>query len=115
MLIKPLGFHVFVKALPTRKMVGSIVLPDTSSITQRIGVVTAVGRGFWKGDKFVPTEVQVGDKVVFGMYSGQQLKFVMDVDDKITEDIYYHMREEEIYCILEGADDEIVSVEDVVG
>jgi chaperonin GroES len=110
---KPLGNHIFVKPRSSQKQVGSIILPDNATMEQRIGTVHAVGVGVWRGSSFVPTEIKVGDTVVFGQYSGQRMEFTVLKDGMAVVDEYYHMREDEIYCVIDNPED-IIAVEDVV-
>ncbi|MBO5658939.1 MAG: co-chaperone GroES [Duodenibacillus sp.] len=76
MQIRPLHDRVIVKRLEVeRTTLGGIILPDTAGEKPDQGEVIAVGPG--KRDeagKLIPMDVQVGDRVLFGKYSGQTVK-----------------------------------------
>ena len=76
MKLRPLHDRVIVKRLEEeRKSAGGIVIPDTAAEKPDQGEVVAVGPG--KNDdngKVIPIDVKVGDKVLFGKYSGQEVK-----------------------------------------
>src|SRR5690242_21768758 len=76
MKIRPLHDRVIVKRLEEeRKTASGIVIPDTAAEKPDQGEVKAVGKGK-KGDdgKVIPLDVKVGDRVLFGKYSGQTVK-----------------------------------------
>lgn len=73
--IKPLADRVVVEALEdTEQMRGGLYIPDTAKEKPMQGTVMAVGPGRRtdKGD-IVPTEVKVGDRVLYGKYSGTEV------------------------------------------
>lgn len=75
--LKPLFGYVLVKPLKPETVTSSgIVLPDTSKEKPQIGEVIAVGEGEWNedGDKRIPMEVKVGDKVVYKKWGGNEFK-----------------------------------------
>ena len=78
-----------------RKSPGGIVIPDTATEKPIKGRVIAVGKGkiLERGD-VRPLDVKVGDKVLFGKYSGTEVK--VDGDDVLV------MREEDIMAVIEG-------------
>jgi len=75
---------------------GGIIIPDTAKEKPQEGEVIAVGKGKLLEDgKRVPPEVKAGDKVLFGKYSGTEIK--LDGDEFLI------LREDEILGIIEGA------------
>jgi len=97
MKIRPLHDRVIVKRLDEeRKSAGGIVIPDTAAEKPEQGEILAVGKGK-KDDngKLIPIDVKVGDRVLFGKYSGQTVK--------VKGDELLVIREEEILGVIEGA------------
>jgi len=93
--IKPLGDRVVIKALEAEsKTKGGIVLPDTAKEKPQEGKVVAVGKGrvLENGTVQAP-EVKVGDKVLYGKYSGNE------ITTKEGEELLI-MREEDILAII---------------
>ncbi len=76
MKVTPLHDRVLVKRLEeTTKTAGGILIPDTAKEKPSEGIVEAVGNGFRAEDgKIVPMSVKVGDKVLFGKWSGTEIK-----------------------------------------
>ena len=76
MKIIPLHDRVLVKRLEeTTKTAGGIIIPDTAKEKPSDGLVEAIGNGFRAEDgKIVPMNVKVGDKVLFGKWSGSEIK-----------------------------------------
>jgi len=74
--VKPLGDRVLVEILePEEVTKGGIVLPDTAKEKPQQAKVVAVGKGKVSDDgKIVPLEVKKGDVVLYGKYSGTELK-----------------------------------------
>ena len=74
--IQPLGDRVLVSPLEAEeKSAGGIVIPDAAKEKQQRGKVVAVGKGRIGDDgKVVPLEVKAGDEVLFGRYSGSEIK-----------------------------------------
>jgi chaperonin GroES len=97
MKIRPLHDRVIVKRIEEeRKSAGGIVIPDTAAEKPDQGEIVAVGKG--KKDeqgKLIPIDVKVGDRVLFGKYSGQTVK--------VKGDELLVMREEDIMGVIEGA------------
>jgi chaperonin GroES len=93
--IRPLHDRVIVKREEDeRKSPGGIVIPDSASEKPSKGRVVAVGTGKLLEDgKVRPLDVKVGDKVLFGKYSGTEVK--VDGDDVLV------MREEDILAVIE--------------
>jgi len=95
MEIKPLGDRVVIKPLEAEaKTKGGIVLPDTAKEKPQEGKVVAVGKGkvLENGTVQAP-EVKVGDKVLYGKYSGNE------ITTKEGEELLI-MREEDILAII---------------
>ncbi len=96
MNIRPLHDRVVVKRLEEeRKTASGIYIPDSATEKPDQGEVIAVGKGKAGDDgKVRALEVKVGDKVLFGKYSGQTVK--VDGDELLV------MREEDIMGVVEG-------------
>ena len=96
MQIRPLHDRVIVKRIEEeRKTPGGIVLPDSATEKPIRGKVFAVGKGKIADNGEVrPLDVKVGDLVLFGKYSGTEVK--VDGDELLV------MREEDIMGVLEG-------------
>jgi chaperonin GroES len=96
MKIRPLHERVIVKRLEEeRTSPGGIVIPDSATEKPSQGKVLAVGKGKILEDGSVRAlDVKVGDKVLFGKYSGTEVK--VDGDDLLV------MREEDIMAVVEG-------------
>jgi chaperonin GroES len=72
--VSPLADRVVVRALEeTEQMRGGLFIPDTAKEKPMQGEVTAVGPGRFEKDKRVPMELKVGDKVLYGKYSGTEV------------------------------------------
>ena len=96
MKIRPLHDRVIVKRLEEeRTSPGGIVIPDTAAEKPVMGKVIAVGKGKILEDGSVRAlDVKVGDKILFGKYSGTEVK--VDGDDLVV------MREEDVMAVIEG-------------
>ena len=94
MKIKPLGDRVLVKRIKEEdKTKGGIIIPDTAKEKPQEGKVVAVGRGKVAEDgKLIPPEVRAGDKILFGKYSGSEIK--LDGEEHIV------LREDDILGII---------------
>ena len=95
MNIRPLHDRVVVKReAEERKSAGGIVIPDTASEKPTFGKVIAVGKGKVLDDGQVrPLDVKVGDKILFGKFSGTEVK--VDNQDVVV------MREDDVMAIVE--------------
>ena len=72
--VSPLADRVVVKALEeTEQMRGGLYIPDTAKEKPQQGEITAVGPGKYEDGKLVPMGVKVGDKVLYGKYSGTEV------------------------------------------
>src|SRR5438477_11073079 len=97
MKIRPLQDRVMVKRLEeeVEKTKGGIIIPDTAKVKPQQGTVIAVGKGKVNDDgKLMPLDVKVGDKILFGKYSGSEIK--LDGEEHLI------MREEDILGVVEG-------------
>jgi chaperonin GroES len=94
MKVRPLHDRVLVKRVEEKEIVkGGIIIPDTAKEKPMEGQVVAVGPGKITDDgKRAAMDVKAGDKILFGKYSGTEIK----VDDQD----YIIMREEEILAVL---------------
>src|SRR5205814_10418942 len=72
--VAPLADRVVVKALEeTEQMRGGLFIPDTAKEKPQQGEIIAVGPGRYEKDVRVPMELMVGDKVLYGRYSGREV------------------------------------------
>jgi len=96
MKIRPLYDRIVVKRVETQEQkVGGLFIPDSAKEKPQEGEVVAVGKGKRLEDgKVVPLDVQVGDRILFGKYSGS--------DIKLDNEEYLIMREEEVLGILDA-------------
>ncbi len=92
--IKPLGDRVIVKAKEAEETTkGGIILPDTAKEKPIEGTIVAVGAGkVTEEGKLVTMSVKVGDVVLYGKYSGTEIK--------IDGEEYLIMRESDVYGIV---------------
>ena len=91
--INPLSDRVVVRALEeTEQMRGALYIPDTAKEKPQQGEIIAVGPGRYEKDKRVPMEVKVGDKVLYGKYSGSEVT--------INNEQYLILRESDVLAIL---------------
>ena len=95
MKIRPLHDRIIVKRLEEeRKTASGIVIPDTAAEKPDQGEVVAIGNGKVQDDgKLRPLQVKVGDKILFGKYSGQTVK--VEGEELLV------MREEDVMGVIE--------------
>src|SRR5690349_24551900 len=94
--LTPLGERVLVRRVQEAETVrGGIIIPDTAKEKPQEGVVVAVGTGRYDKGQHVPMSVKEGDRVLFGKYSGS--------DIKIDGEEFLILKEEEIFGILTGS------------
>jgi chaperonin GroES len=95
MKVRPLHDRILVKREDEDEAKhGSIIIPDTAKEKPQRGKVVAAGNGKVGEDgKRIPLDVKSGDRILFGKYSGSEVK--------IDNDEYLIMREEDILAILE--------------
>jgi chaperonin GroES len=93
--VRPLHDRIIVQRIEeSEQKVGGIIIPDTAKEKPQQGRVMAVGKGRVEKDgKITPLDVKEGDTVLFGKYSGQEIK--LDGDE------YLIMREEEVLGVIE--------------
>jgi chaperonin GroES len=96
MKIRPLQDRIIVKRIEEEeKTKGGIIIPDSAKEKPQEGKVIAVGKGKMTEDgKLIPLDVKVGDRILFGKYSGTEVK--------IEGEEHLIMREEDILGIIEG-------------
>ncbi len=96
MKVRPLHDRIIVQRLDEgEQRVGGIIIPDTAKEKPQQGKVVAAGKGKAKDDgKILPLDVKAGDTILFGKYSGQ--------DIKIDGEEYLIMREDEVLAVLEA-------------
>jgi len=94
MNVKPLGDRVIVQPSEgLEKTKGGILIPDTAKEKPQEGKIVAIGTGKKTDDgKVIPLSVKVGDKVLYGKYSGTSIT--------IDGEEYLIVREEEIVAII---------------
>ncbi|MFN2564742.1 MAG: co-chaperone GroES [Gemmatimonadaceae bacterium] len=91
--LAPLADRVVIKALEeTETMRGGLYIPDTAKEKPQQGEVIAVGPGRFEKDKRVPMDVKVGDKVLYGKYSGTEVT--------IDGEQYLILRESDVLAIV---------------
>src|SRR5437667_5761166 len=97
MKIRPLYDRIVVKRIEEQETVrGGIIIPDSAKEKPQEGEVVAVGQGKrLENGKLAPLDVKAGDRILFGKYSGSEIK--LDGND------YLILREDEVLGILEGA------------
>ena len=95
MNIRPLYDRIMVKRIEEKETVqGGIIIPDTAKEKPQEGEVVAAGQGKRLEDgKVVPLDVKVGDRILFGKYSGS--------DIKLDGEEYMIMREDEVLGVIE--------------
>ena len=98
MKFRPLHDRVVVKRIEAeQKTAGGIIIPDTAKEKPSEGEVIAVGRGAWDedGEKLIPMDVKAGDRILFGKWSGTEVK--IDGEDFII------MKESDILGVIESS------------
>jgi chaperonin GroES len=92
--IQPLGDRIIVKAVEPKEIKKSgIIIPETAKEKPQEGEVVAVGKGKTNEEgKVIPMEIKTGDIVLYGKYSGTEIK--------INDEEYLIMREEDVLGIV---------------
>ena len=91
--VKPLADRVVIKALEdAEQMRGGLYIPDTAKEKPQQGEVVAVGPGRVEDGKRVDMELKVGDKVLYGKYSGTEVT--------IEDQQYLILRESDVLAIV---------------
>jgi chaperonin GroES len=93
--LRPLHDRILVKRLEEGDVKhGSIIIPDTAKEKPQEGKVIAVGTGKVNDDgKRIPLEVKAGDRILFGKYSGSEVK--------IDDEEYLILREDDVLGVLD--------------
>jgi chaperonin GroES len=97
MKIRPLYDRIVVKRIEdsTEKTASGLFIPDSAKEKPQEGEVIAVGAGKRNDDgKLIPLDVKAGDRILFGKYSGS--------DIKLDGDEFLIMREDEVLGVLDG-------------
>jgi len=97
MKVKPLHDRILIKRVEEKETVkGGIIIPDTAKEKPQEGEVIAVGGGKKTEEgKVIPLDVKAGDRILFGKYSGTEIK--------IDEQEFLIIREDEVLGIIEAA------------
>jgi chaperonin GroES len=91
--VNPLADRVVIKALEeSEQMRGGLYIPDTAKEKPQQGEIVAVGPGRFEKDKRVPMDVKVGDKVLYGKYSGTEVT--------LDGEQYLILRESDVLAIV---------------
>ena len=91
--VSPLADRVVIRALEEAEtMRGGLYIPDTAKEKPQQGEIVAVGPGRYEKDKRVPMDVKVGDKVLYGKYSGTEVT--------IEGETYLILRESDVLAVL---------------
>jgi len=95
MKIRPLHDRILVEREEEKEVKkGGIIIPDTAKEKPQEGKVIAVGNGRVNEDgKKIPLDVKAGDKILFGKYSGSEVK--------LDDEEYLILREEDVLAIIE--------------
>jgi len=92
--IRPLHDRVIVKRIEEEeKSKGGIIIPDTAKEKPQEGRVISVGPGKHEDGKVIPLDVKAGDKILFGKYSGAEIK--------LNGEEHLILREDDILGIIE--------------
>ena len=91
--VAPLSDRVMIKALEeTEQMRGGLFIPDTAKEKPQQGEIIAVGPGRYEKNVRVPMELKVGDKVLYGKYSGTEVT--------IDNETYLILRESDVLAVV---------------
>jgi chaperonin GroES len=91
--VAPLADRVVVRALEeTEQMRGGLFIPDTAKEKPQQGEIIAVGPGRYEKSTRVPMELKVGDKVLYGKYSGSEVT--------IDNEQYLILRESDVLAVI---------------
>ncbi|MDH5185580.1 MAG: co-chaperone GroES [candidate division WOR-3 bacterium] len=98
MKVRPLQDRILVERIEEEVKKGNIIIPDTAKEKPQQGKIIAVGPGrIDESGKRVPMDVKKGDIILFGKYSGNEIK----IDDKEL----LIMREEDVLAVIEKKED----------
>jgi chaperonin GroES len=91
--VNPLSDRVVVRPMEeAESMRGGLYIPDTAKEKPQVGEIVAAGPGRYETDKRVPMEVKVGDKVLYGKYSGTEVT--------LDNEQYLILRESDVLAIV---------------
>ena len=91
--VQPLADRVVIRALEeTEQMRGGLYIPDTAKEKPQQGEIIAIGPGKYEDGKLVPMSVKVGDKVLYGKYSGTEVT--------IDNENYLILREADVLAVI---------------
>ena len=91
--VNPLSDRVVVRALEeTEQMRGGLYIPDTAKEKPQQGEIIAAGPGKYEDGKLVPMSVKVGDKVLYGKYSGTEIT--------LDNEQYLILRESDVLAVV---------------
>ena len=94
--VTPLHDRVLIKRIEEKESIkGGIIIPDTAKEKPQEGEVIAVGAGKIEKGQRIALDVKAGDRVLFGKYSGTEIK--------VEDEDYLILREDEILAKLSGA------------
>jgi chaperonin GroES len=98
MNVRPLHDRIIVQRLEEgEQRIGGIIIPDSAKEKPQQGKVMAVGSGKVKDDgKRIALDVKTGDLILFGKYSGQEIK--------VDGEEYLIMREDEVLGVIDGSE-----------
>ena len=96
MNVRPLHDRILVRRIEEKEQIkGGIIIPDTAKEKPQEGRVVAVGKGKMTEDgKLLPPDVKAGDRILFGKYSGSEIK--------LEGEEHLILREDDILGVLEG-------------
>lgn len=97
MIVRPLHDRLLIKRIEEKESAkGGIIIPDTAKEKPQEGEIVAVGGGKKTEDgKVLPLDVKKGDRILFGKYSGTEIK--------LENDEYLILREDEVLGVLDTA------------
>jgi len=96
MNVRPLHDRIVIKRIEEKEtMKGGIIIPDTAKEKPQEGEVIAVGKGKREKGELIALDVKVGDRILFGKYSGTEIK--------LDNEEYLIIREDEVLGVIEGA------------
>jgi len=96
MNVRPLHDRIVIKRIEEKETVkGGIIIPDTAKEKPQEAEVIAVGKGKREKGELIPLDVKVGDRILFGKYSGTEIK--------LEGEEYLIIREDEVLGVIEGA------------
>jgi chaperonin GroES len=98
MTLRPLYDRIVIRRIEVKEQVqGGIIVPDTEKEKPQEGEVIAAGKGKrLENGTLLPLDVKPGDRILFGKYSGSEIK--------IDGQEYLILREDEVLGVLEGAE-----------